>query len=316
MRKKGKTPAQITALGKDRKTQLTLHAMLLPGTILIIIFNIVPLYGILIAFKAFRPMMGFSGIFTSSWNNFENFKQVFRSSEFWPMIRNTLGINLLGQCITIPATLIFALLLNELTSKRFRRFVQTATFLPHFISWVIFGGLCINILSPDGGALNQILMVLKLIDKPILFMGEARYFWLIVILSGLVKDIGYGSIIYLAAIAGVDPTLHEAATVDGANRFQKIWHVTLPGILPTVMIMLIFAVAGMLNNNFTQIYVMQNPLNQPASQVIDTYVYQIGLEKFQFGVGTATSLLKSVLALALLTMANFVSNKITDTGLF
>lgn len=303
-------------LGSDRKTQLTLHAMLLPGTLLIIIFGILPLYGILIAFKAYRPIMGFEGIFTSEWNHFENFKQVFRSSEFWPMIRNTLGINLIGQLVSIPATIIFALLLNELKSARFRSFVQTATYLPHFLSWVIFGGLVINILSPDGGALNIILQALHLTEEPVLFMGNPKYFWGIVILSGLIKDIGFGAIIYLAAIAGVDPVLYEAARMDGANRFHRIWHVTLPGILPTVVIMLIFAVAGMLNNNFTQIYVLQNPLNQPASQVIDTYVYQIGLQNFQFGVGTATALLKSILALFLLQVSNYVSNKITDTGLF
>lgn len=310
MKKKG------AGLGRDGKTQLTLHAMLLPGTLLIIVFGILPLYGILIAFKAYRPMMGFSGIFTSEWNHFENFKQVFRSPEFWPMLRNTLGINLIGQGITIPATILFALLLNELKSSRLRSFVQTASYLPHFLSWVIFGGLVITMLSPDGGALNRILTSLHLIEEPIMFMGNPKYFWGIVIISGLIKDIGFGAILYLAAIAGVDPVLYEAATIDGANRLHKILHITLPGILPTVMIMLIFAVAGMLNNNFTQIYVLQNPLNQPASQVIDTYVYQIGLQNFQFGVGTATALLKSVLALGLLQAANYASNKITNTGLF
>ena len=315
-KKKQNSKTNIRAVGSDRKTQLSLHAMLLPGTLSIIIFGIVPLYGILIAFKSYRPIMGFEGIFSSPWNNFDNFKQLFRSAEFWPMIRNTLGINLIGQFITIPVTILFALLLNELKNRRFRSFVQTATYLPHFLSWVIFGGLCISLLSTDGGAVNSILMALHIIDEPILFMGEPKYFWAIVILSSLIKDIGYGAIIYLAAISGVDPVLYEAATIDGANRFHKIWHVTLPGILPTVMIMIIFAIAGMLNNNFTQIYVLQNPLNQPASQVIDTYVYQIGLQKFQFGVGTAASLLKSILALILLNAANFASNKLTDTGLF
>lgn len=305
-----------TGSGRDFRTQLELHAMLLPGTMLILIFGVVPLYGIIIAFKAFRPMMGFAGIFTSPWNHFENFKQVFRSAEFWPMIRNTLGINLIGQLVSIPVTILFALLLNELRSRKFRTFVQTATYLPHFLSWVIFGGLVINLLSPDGGAVNVILQALRLTKEPVLFMGSTKYFWGIVIISGLIKDIGYGAIIYLAAIAGVDPVLYEAATIDGANRLHRIWYVTLPGILPTVMIMIIFAVAGMLNNNFTQIYVLQNPLNQPASQVIDTYVYQIGLQKFQFGVGTATALLKSVFALILLRVSNYISNKMTNTGLF
>lgn len=304
------------AFGADLKTQLQLHAMLLPGNLLITIFSIVPLFGILIAFTNYKPVMGWIGVFTADWNDFRNFRQVFRSTQFIPMLRNTLGINLLGQLITLPATILFALLLNEITSQRFKSSVQTITYMPHFLSWAIYGGLVSNILSADGGVFNTLLQSVGLIQEPVIWLGRSEYFWWIAILSGLLKELGWGAIIYLAAIAGVDPTLYEAAAIDGATRVQRMRHVTLPSILPTVMIMIIFAVAGMLNNNFTQIYVLQNALNMDASQVIDTYVYQIGMKQFQFGVATAASLTKSVFALLLLGMANFASNKLTDTGLF
>ena len=304
------------AIGNDRMTQFELHTMMIPGTLLIIIFSIIPLFGILIAFKNFRPVMGFPGIFASEFNELRNFRQVFRSTQFWPMIRNTLGINLIGQLVAMPVTMLFALLLNELRVMWFRRMVQTITYLPHFLSWVIFGGLVINMLSPDGGVVNVILTSLGVVDKPVLFLASPKYFWGVAIFSALIKDIGFGAIIYLAAIAGVSPELYESAMIDGAGRFKRMLHITIPSILPTVMILLIFAIAGMLNNNFVQIYVFQNSLNMSASQVIDTYVYRIGLQQFQFGVAAAVSLMKSVFALFLLFLANYSSNKLTNTGLF
>jgi len=313
---KNKKAAVHKGIGADLKTQLQLHGMLLPGTILMLLFSIVPLFGLIIAFKDYKATMGFLGIFTSKFNDFSNFKQVFRSSQFWPMIKNTLGINLIGQIVSIFATITFALLLNELKNVRFKSLVQTATYMPHFLSWVVFGGLCISLLSPDGGLINKILLGLKITEEPILFLASTKYFWGVAIISALVKDLGWGAILYMAAIAGVDQNMYEAATIDGAGRFQKMYYITVPSIMPTIMIMIIFAVAGMLNNNFTQIYVFQNVLNLPASQVIDTYVYQIGLQQFNFGVGSAVSLMKSVFAVLLLLGANYASNKLTDSGLF
>ncbi len=308
--------ASAPAIGRDWRSQLELHSMLLPGSLMMIVFSILPLVGLIIAFKNYKPAMGFAGIFTSEFNHFENFRQIFISNQFWPMIRNTLGINLIGQVVSIFATITFALLLNELRSAKFKGFVQTVTYMPHFLSWVVFGGLCINLLSPDGGFVNTILTSLHIVDEPILFLADAKYFWGVAIVTGLLKDLGWGAILYLAAIAGIDPTLYEAATIDGASRWQRIMNVTVPGIMPTMMIMIIFAVAGMLNNNFTQIYVFQNVLNMEASQVIDTYVYNIGLKQFHFGIGTAASLMKSVMAILLLFGANFVSGKLTDSSLF
>ncbi len=303
-------------LGKDWRTQTELHLMLLPGTVSMLVFSIVPLFGLLIAFKDFRPIMGFDGIFTAPWNHFSHFRVIFSSPQFWPMIRNTLGINLIGQAVSIVVTIFFALLLNELRSVRIKSLVQTVAYMPHFLSWVVFGGLCINLLSPEGGIINNFLVGLGLVESPVLFLANPDCFWGVAIVTALAKDLGWGAILYLAAIAGIDPALYEAGTIDGAGRWQKMRYITLPGIMPTIMILLIFAIAGMLNNNFTQIYVLQNVLNKPASQVIDTYVYEVGLQNFQFGVGSAISLMKSVFAVLLLIIANYSSNKLTDSGLF
>ncbi len=304
------------ALQRDWRTQSQLITMLWPAVIFMLVFNFVPLFGLVLAFVKYDPISGVAGIFTSPWNNFGNFTRVFESFQFWPMIRNTLGINLIGSLIGIPVTLVFALLLNELISGRFKSVIQTVTYMPHFLSWVIYGGLVITILNPEYGIVNYLLVELHLVKDPVQFLADPKYFWGLAIVTNLLKDLGWGAILYLAAMAGVDQSLYEAAAIDGAGRFKRMFHVTIPGILPTLMILIIFAVSGMLNNNFTQIYVLQNSLNMSASQVIDTYVYQTGLLRFQFDLATAIGLMKSVLALILLLGANYASNKFTKSGLF
>lgn len=302
--------------GRDRKTQLELYAMMAPATILIILFSIVPLFGLLIAFKNYRPVSGVVGIFTSPWNHFKNFKILFKIYDFIPMLRNTLGINLLNNLISIPVTLFFALMLNEVTKEKFKSLIQTVTYMPHFLSWVVFGGLFMTLLSTDNGFVNSILINLGLIKEPIGFMAQPKYFWGITVISSLLKELGWGAILYIAAIAGISQDMYEAAMIDGAGRFKRMWYITIPSIKPTLMIMVIFAISGMLNNNFTQIYVFQNSLNISASQVIDTYIYEYGLRQMQFGVATAVNLVKSVIAMVLLLGANKISNKLTGSGLF
>jgi putative aldouronate transport system permease protein len=311
-----KTKPNSYQLGKDASTQFQLRAMLFPSVISLIVFNIIPLFGLIIAFKNYRPASGIVGIFTSPWSGLRNFRIIFRNYDFWPMLTNTLGINLLNSLIGIPVTLIFALLLNEVKKAWFKSFVQTVSYMPHFISWVVYGGLFITLLSPDGGFVNTVLMNLDVIKTPITFMANPKYFWGIAVTTGLLKELGWGAILYLAAIAGVDQELYESAMIDGAGRFRKMWHITIPCIKPTLMIMIIFAVSGMLNNNFTQIYVFQNTLNIAKSQVLDTYIYQIGLQQLQFGTAVAVGLTKSVLAVLLLSGANWMSKKLTDAGLF
>lgn len=302
--------------GRDRKTQLELYAMMAPATVLIILFSIVPLFGLLIAFENYRPVSGVAGIFTSPWNNFKNFKILFKNYDFIPMLKNTLGINLLNNLISIPVTLFFALMLNEVMNEKFKCLIQTVTYMPHFLSWVVFGGLFMTLLSTDNGFVNSIMMNVGLIKDPIGFMAEPKYFWGITVISSLLKELGWGAILYIAAIAGISQDLYEAAMIDGAGRFKRMWYITIPCIKPTLMIMIIFAVSGMLNNNFTQIYVFQNSLNISASQVIDTYIYEYGLRQMQFGVATAVNLVKSVIAMILLLGANKISNKLTGSGLF
>ena len=302
--------------GRDRKTQLELYAMMAPATVLIILFSIVPLFGLLIAFENYRPVSGVAGIFTSPWNNFKIFKILFKNYDFIPMLKNTLGINLLNNLISIPVTLFFALMLNEVMNEKFKSLIQTVTYMPHFLSWVVFGGLFMTLLSTDNGFVNSIMMNIGLIKDPIGFMAEPKYFWGITVISSLLKELGWGAILYIAAIAGISQDLYEAAMIDGAGRFKRMWYITIPCIKPTLMIMIIFAVSGMLNNNFTQIYVFQNSLNISASQVIDTYIYEYGLRQMQFGVATAVNLVKSVIAMILLLGANKISNKLTGSGLF
>ena len=300
-------------LGYDFRTQLELKIMLWPSVLLIFVFNFVPLFGLVMAFKEYDPISGVAGIFTSPWNNFANFKVIFQNFEFWPMVRNTLGINLLGSLVGIPVTLLFALLLNEIGSQRFKSLIQTVTYMPHFISWVIYGGLFITLLSTDGGIVNLILTGLHLVKKPVQFLADPSYFWGVAIVTNLLKDLGWGAILYLAAMAGVDSTLYESATIDGAGRYMRMIHITIPSIMPTLMILVIFAVSGMLNNNLTKIYVFKNSLNLPTSQVIDSYVYKIGIQLFQFDTATAIGMMKSVFALALLVRSNFISKKLTDS---
>ena len=294
-------------LGYDRATQLQLHTLMLPGTVLMLLFSIVPLFGLLLAFKNYSVIEGIKGVFTSPWYGFQNFKR---------MLVNTLGINLIGNLVNIVMAILFALFINEIARPKFKSFVQTVTYMPHFISWVVFGGIVITLLSGDGGLFNQILLKLGVIEQPIVFMADSKYFWAIAILSNLVKELGWSTILYTAAISGVDQELYEAADLDGASRVQKMRYVTLPCIKGTIVIMVIFAVAGIMNNNFDQLYVLQNSFNLEKSEVIDTYIYKVGLQQLQFGMAAAVNIFKSILAIILLTTANFVSNKLTDNGLF
>lgn len=302
--------------GYDRATQFQLHTLMLPGTLLMLMFSIVPLFGLLLAFKNYKVVEGIKGVFTSPWYGFQNFKIIFGNFDFRRMLTNTLGINLIGNLVGILAAIGFALFINEIAHAKFKSVVQTVTYMPHFISWVVFGSIIITLLSGDGGLFNQILLKLGVIKTPIVFMAQPKYFWAIAILSNLVKELGWSTILYTAAISGVDQELYEAADLDGASRIQKMRYVTLPCIKGTIVIMVIFAVAGIMNNNFDQIFVLQNPFNIERSEVIDTYIYKVGMQQLQFGMAAAVNIFKSILAIILLGIANFVSNKLTDNGLF
>ncbi|MDN4083893.1 ABC transporter permease [Paenibacillus polymyxa] len=301
-----------TSLARRWAQQRHLQTMALLGVLWMIIFHYIPMYGILIAFKHFDII---GTISSAPWAGLEHFRAFLEDDNFWYIVKNTLGISLLKLAIGFPLPIVFALFLNEIRSTRFKKSIQTISYLPHFLSWVILGGILTTWLA-DTGMINQLLLAWGWIDQPISYLAEPGYFWTIVVSSDIWKELGWSAIIYLAAMAGVSTDMYEAATIDGAGRFQKMWYVTLPAIKGTISILFILAVSGILNSNFDQILVLRNSLNESASNVVDIYVYQVGIQQGRFSYSTAVGLLKSVLALILLLIANSVTKRMNNTSLF
>ena len=298
---------------KERlKSQLALQSMVLPGIIFLIIFSYIPMYGIVIAFKDFKVT---SGIFGGEWVGLKYFYQFLTDAQLLNVLKNTLIINFLGLIVGFPAPIILAVLITELRGKKFKKFTQTVSYLPHFLSWVIYGGICLELLSADG-VVNRIMNSLHLVDGQVDLMGNPGNFYLIYTICSVIKSVGYGSILYISAITSVDQEMYEAAIIDGANRMQKIWYITLPAIMGTIAIMLIFQISNMLNTGFEQVLIFQNPLNKVASETLDTYVYSIGVGQIRYSYSTAVGLLKSVVAVVLLTAANKGTKALTGKGLF
>ncbi|GGI46379.1 ABC transporter permease [Paenibacillus marchantiophytorum] len=304
--------SKMTRLLRKLIGQRYLQAMALLGVAWMIIFNYVPMYGIIIAFKDFNIIKAIS---EAPWVGLENFKAFMEDDNLGYVIKNTLGMSVLKLIIGFPLPIAFALFLNEIRSVRYKKLVQTISYLPHFLSWVILGGILATWLA-DVGIINNILMALKIIKEPISYLAEPQYFWSIIITSDIWKELGWSAIIYLAAISGVSPEMYEAATIDGAGRFQKMFYVTLPSIKGTITILFILAVSGILNSNFDQILVLKNQLNETTSNVIDVYVYQIGLQQSRFSYATAVGLIKSLISLVLLLSANFITKRMNNTSLF
>nr|WP_309868051.1 ABC transporter permease subunit [Bacillus sp. SLBN-46] len=309
------TPTKKEKFKKVLRTiaaQKYLHIMAILGVIWMIIFNYIPMYGLIISFKEFNIVRPIS---EAPWVGLDQFKEFIQDDNFMIVLKNTLGISFIKLIIGFPLPIIFALMLNELTSLKLKKAVQTITYLPHFLSWVVLGGILTTWLA-DIGLINDILMNLGLTSERVNYLGEPDNFWSIVIISDIWKELGWSAIIYLAAIAGVSPELYESATIDGASRLQKMWHITLPSIKPTITILFVLAVSGVLNSNFDQILVLRNSLNESASNVIDTYVYKVGLQNARYSYATAVGLLKSVIAFILLIAANRVTKKLNGTTLF
>ena len=315
MRRQKVMPKQKADLGQFKKKlweQRYLQFMVLPGIIWMFIFNYIPMAGIVIAFKKYKITQS---IGEAPWVGLKYFKEFLGDSNFMNIMTNTLGISLLKLIIGFPLPIIFALLLNELRGKRFKKLTQTISYLPHFLSWVVLGGIMITWLSKEG-IINDLLLALHIIKEPISFLGSPKYFWGIALISDIWKEMGWSAIIYLAAIAGVDQQMYEAAMIDGANKFQRIMAITLPCITGTIAILLIIQVANLLNSNFDQILVLKNQINIDRSQVIDTYVYQMGMTMGKYSYATAVGLFKSVIALILLLTANKTSKKFLGRSLY
>lgn len=292
------------------KEQLAIQSMVWPALIFLFVFAYLPMYGIVGAFREYNIVSGYG-----EWVGLKYFKQFLTDPNLLNVTRNTLAINFLGLILGFPAPVILALFLNELKFTGFKRVAQTISYLPNFLSWVIFGGMVLEFLS-ENGAFSALLVHFGLLKHGINFMGRGEYFYIIFVIASIIKTMGYGSILYVAAIAGVDVELYEAATMDGCNRFQRMWYITIPSIMGTVVIMLIFQISAILNTGYEQILIFQNALNKPFSETIDTYVYMIGMQQQRFSYATAVGLLKSVIAVILLVGANKISKKLTEKSLF
>lgn len=290
-----------------------MQVMVIPGVIWMLIFNYMPMSGIVMAFKDFR--LSYRSIFQGRWIGFANFTEFFNDSYFKITITNTLGISVLKLLIGFPIPILFALLLNELRNVRFKKIIQTVSYLPHFLSWVVLGGIMITWLSKSG-IINDVLYGLGITQQRISYLGQPNKFWWLVLISDTWKEMGWSAIIYLAAISGIDQQLYEAATVDGAGRIAKVWYITLPAITGTISIMFILAVSGVLNSNFDQIFVLKNALNAERATVLDIYTYEMGMRNGRFGYATAIGLFKSVVGSALLVSANFVSKRLLGRSLY
>lgn len=279
-----------------------LYLLLVPGLVYLIIFKYVPMYGVIIAFKDFSFSKGIIG---SPFNNFKHFHTLFSSQDFYRILYNSVYLSLIKIVFAFPVPIIFALMLNEIGNKQFKRITQTVMYLPHFISWVVIGGIVVIFLSVDNGLVNAGIRLLG--GEPIPFLASEAWFRTVVIITDIWKEAGWGTIIYLAAMTGISPEYYEAAIVDGANRWQQILYITLPCISNTIIILLILRVGGIMNNGFEQLFILQNPMNNAVSDVFETYTYRVGLTNAQYSYASAVGLFQSIIGLILVVITNTVA---------
>ena len=288
------------------------HLLMLPGFIILFIYTIIPFFGNIMAFQNYQPIMGF---LKSKWVGLANFKHMLLLPDTARIFRNSFTIAVGKLVLTMVLSIFFAILLNEITSVKFKKSVQTICFLPHFLSWIIVTGIIHDALSGTG-IINELLVNLNVINQPINFFAHKEYFWPIVAFANVWKETGWNAIIYLAAITAIDPSLYEAASIDGAGRWAKIKHVTLPGIRPTIMILLLMNVGNVLNAGFEIQYLLGNGLVQSVSQTIDIYVLNWGISQGDFSIGTAAGIFKSVVSIVLIVIANQIAKRNGDERLF
>lgn len=287
--------------------QRYLFLMSLPFVVLVFVFNYLPLWGWTMAFQNFKPGLSFS---EQDWVGLKNFIAIFQEPQFYLVLRNTLAMSSMALIAGYTVPVIFAILLNEIRVSFFKRSIQTISYLPHFVSWVVAAGIITKMLSVDG-IVNELLMWLNITDKPIQFMAKGEWFWGIVTLSDLWKEMGWNSIIFLAAIAGIDPELYEAATVDGASRFRRMWHITLPGIRSTMMVMLILSIGWLTSIGFEKQYLLGNSLVLDYSEVLDLYILNYGIGMGRYSFGTALGIVNSMVAITLLLLSNWIFKRTT-----
>ena len=294
------------------KRQLPLHLMLVPGLIFVVIFNYIPMAGLVIAFQKFVPAKGLFG--DQKWIGFQNFTDVFHSPNFGQVMYNTIFIASMKIVLGIIVPVIVALLLNEVRHAKYRKAVQTSIFIPFFISWVVLGGIMIDLLSPSTGVVNKLLEVFGL--DPIYFLGNIKSFPYVMAVSDVWKGFGYSTIIYVACIAGIDPCLYEAAAIDGAGRWHRTWHITLSGMKTMVVLLTVLGLGSILNAGFDQIFMLYSPQVYETGDIVDTLVYRLGMMNYQYGMSTAVGLFKSLISSVLVIFSYIFAYKVADYRLF
>lgn len=288
-----------------------LFYMLFPCLLFFFIFKYLPMYGIILAFKDYRIV---DGIFGSPWSGLDNFRELFAGRDFPRAFRNTIILSAYKLIFGFPAPIILAILLNELRVVVFKKFVQTLSYLPHFLSWVVLAGVFMEIFSPTRGVVNYLLSLFGL--EPIFFFGDQDWFRTLLVSTEVWKSVGWGSIIYLAALSNVDPSLYEAAVVDGARRWHQMMFITLPSLLPVITIMFIFAVGGIITDDFDQIFNFYNESVYEVGDVLSTYTYRLGIKEMEYGLATASGLFTTVIAFVLILLTNFIVKRFSDYGIW
>ncbi|MZQ81025.1 ABC transporter permease subunit [Paenibacillus sp. 5J-6] len=288
-----------------------IYLLALPGIVFFIVFKFVPLFGLLLAFKNYSPYLGFTG---SEWVGFKHFSDLFADQNFYIMLRNTLAINVFGIIFMFPLPILLSLMLNEVRHEVFKRFNQSIVYLPHFLSWVVVSSMTFFVLSTDVGLVNKLISAAGF--ETISFLSEPKYFWGLITAQTMWKEVGWSTIIFLAAMAGVDPQRYEAAVVDGANRFRQIWHITLPAIRSTIIILLILRIGQITDVGFEQMLLMMNPLVMQVAQVFDTYAYTQGILRGQISAGITIGMFKGVVGFILVMTSNYIVRKLGHEGIY
>jgi putative aldouronate transport system permease protein len=302
----------LASLGKAIWRQKTLYLMLFPAILFTVVFAYIPIWGIFTSFYNYNPGLGFSG---SEFVGLAHFQRFFTDKSVFMVLRNTVAISFLNIAFGTISAIVFAILLNELVFVRFKKTVQTLSYLPHFVSFVVVANIAQTILATKG-PLNDLLISMGAVEKPVVFFTIPNAFWWLVTALNIWKEMGWSAIIYIAAIAGIDPSLYEAAMVDGAGRLRRIWHITLPGIRPTIVVLLVLAVPDLLNAGFDASYLLGNGMVADFSEVLDTYIFRVGLQQGQYSYAAAIGLLRQVVGLVLILSANAFSRKVGEYSLF
>lgn len=288
-----------------------IYFMILPGLLYFIIFKYIPMLGLAISFQDYMPFKGITG---SEWVGFKHFNRLFSDPDFWNIFKNTLVIFVINLAFYFPVPILLAVMLNEVSHSFFKRAIQTIVYIPHFLSWVIVVSISFVMLTMDGGIINEVISSMGL--EPINFLMNAEWFRPMYIIQVIWREAGWGTIVYLAAMASIDPGLYEAARMDGAGRFRQIWHITLPGIRNVIVVLLILKVGSVLDTGFEHIFLLLNSMNKNVAEILDTFVYTAGLKQGQFSFSTAVGLFKSIIALILVVSSNWLAKKFGEEGVY